>query len=193
MVARISSRRRDRRLADPGTLLATTHEVGGGVRVRMRLARPSDAPRVAEFLDGLSPETLERRFLVSAPGASEPLVRRFTFYDPRERLVVAATSPAGGDGLVGLADLALLSTGLAEVGVVVDDAQQGRGVGRLLTEAVAALARRRGATHLKAVLLEENAPMLALMERLGPTVRTVEDGNSIVYTRLAGGGSAAAA
>ena len=68
--------------------------------------------------------------------------------------------------------------------MVVDDDAQGRGVGKLLTEAVAALARRQGATRLKAELPEDNVPMRRLMERLGPTVQTREDGVATLYTAL---------
>ena len=55
---------------------------------------------------------------------------------------------------------------------------------RLLSEAVASIAMKRGATHLKAQMLEDNAPMRKLFERLGRTVRTVEDGTSTAYVRL---------
>jgi acetyltransferase len=177
-----------RRPADPGTLLATTHTLGDGLRVRLRLTRPTDALRVRDFLERLSPETRRRRFLVAMPEVGDMPVRHFTFYNPRERLVVAATSPVDGrEEIVGLGDIALLSTGLAEIGVVVDDMRQERGIGQLLTRTIAGLALARGATHVKAELLDENAPMLRLMQRLGPTVRTVEDGTSVVYTRLPAG------
>jgi RimJ/RimL family protein N-acetyltransferase len=174
-----------RRRTDPGTLLATTHEVSGGLRVRLRLTRPSDARRVRRFLDGLSAEARRLRFLAATPVVSEGIVRHFTFYNPRERLVVAATAPLGGtEEIVGLADVAHLSTGLAELGVVVDDAHQERGIGTLLAESIASLAAHQGATHLKAELLTKNVPMLRLMERLGPTVRTYETGNAAVYATL---------
>lgn len=173
------------RLIDPGGLLATTHEVGDGLRVRLRLARPSDTGRVRAFLEALSPESRERRFLAAMPVVPEPVVRHFTYFHPRERLVVAATAPIDHtEEIVGLADVALLGTGLAELAVVVDDRRQGQGVGSLLAEAAAALAGRNGATHLKAELLTENTPMLRLMERLGPTLRTQEQGTAVLYTRL---------
>jgi GNAT superfamily N-acetyltransferase len=162
-------------MVDPGALLATTHDAGDGLRVRLRLCRPNDARRVGAFLDGLSPET--RRPVGE--------VRDFTFFNPRERLVVAAAAPVDGtEAIVGLADCTLLATGLARLVVVVDDDAQGRGVGKLLTEAIAALARRQGATHLKAELPEDNAAMLHLMERLGRTVSTIEDGVDTIYTAL---------
>jgi acetyltransferase len=173
------------RYADPGALLATAHELDGGDTVRLRLTRPSDAGRVRDFLERLSPESRRRRFLVPMPTVTDATVRHFTFYDPRERLVLAATLPVdGSEHLVGLADVALLETGLAEIGLVVADDHRGRGLGKLLSGAVATIALRNGATHLKAELLDKNNAMLAIMRRLGSTVTTIEQGNSVVYTKL---------
>jgi GNAT superfamily N-acetyltransferase len=173
------------RLADPGALLATTHELRDGARVRLRLTRPSDAAMVRDFLEELSPATLERRFLVPVPHVPESTVRHFTFFDPRRRVTMAALEPTDrGERIVGLADAAFVGTGLAEIGIVVADDHQGEGLGSLLSEAVASLAIKRGATHLKAQMLHGNAPMLRLFERLGRTVRTVEDGTSTAYVRL---------
>jgi acetyltransferase len=173
------------RLIDHGTLLGTTHELDDGARVRLRLTRPTDAPLVRAFLGGLSPETRTRRFLAPTPEVSDDTVRHFTFYDPRERLMLAATMLVGiEERIVGLADAVFEPTGLAEIGVVVDDAEQGQGLGKLMSEAVASVALQRGATRLKAEMLDGNAPMLRLLERLGRTIRTVEDGRAVAYTRL---------
>jgi hypothetical protein len=38
--------------------------------------------------------------------------------------------------------------------------------------------------RLKAEMLDDNQAMLHLLERLGRTIRTVEDGHSVAYTRL---------
>jgi GNAT superfamily N-acetyltransferase len=166
-------------------MLNASHELADGTRVRLRLTRPTDAGAVAEFLEGLSPETRERRFLAPLPKVSDSTVRHFTFYDPRERMTMAAMMPTDrGERIVGLADAAFLGTGLAEIGIVVADDHQQRGLGSLLSEAVASLAIKRGATHLKAQMLHGNAPMMRLFERLGNTVRTVEDGTSTAYVRL---------
>ena len=173
-------------LADPGALMATTHEVGNGLRVRLRLSRPSDTPRVREFLETLSPETRHKRFFTAMPMVPEHVVRHFTFYNPRERMIVVAAAMIDGqERILGLADVVLLDTGAAELAVVVDDGLQQRGLGKLLTEVIASLAVRQGATHLYAELLDDNTPMRRLMERLGHTVRTVEDGTAQLYTRLA--------
>jgi len=166
-------------------MLATSHQLGDGSHVRLRLTRPTDTPLVSAFLSELSPETRARRFLAPSPDGSEAAVRHFTFYDPRERLVLAATTLAHGrERIVGLADATFLATGLAEIGMVVHDHAQGQGLGKVLSEAVASVALQRGAMRLKAEMLDGNKPMLRLLERLGRTVRTVEDGRAVAYTRL---------
>src|SRR3954447_24617752 len=173
------------RLADPGAMLSGGHTLDDGARVRLRLTRPSDTALGRDVLEGLSSPTRQRRFLVSMPQVSDATVRHFTFYDPRARITFAATMPGDvGEEIVGLADAAFVGTGLAEIGVVVSDEHQHQGLGKLLSEAVASIAIKRGATHLKAQMLAGNAPMLRLFERLGRTVRSVEDGTSTVYVRL---------
>jgi acetyltransferase len=166
-------------------MLGTLHDLGDGLRVGLRLTRPSDAPRVRAFLERLSEGTRLRRFLVARPEIDERTVEHFTFYNPRERLVLAATAPlAGVEEIIGLADVALVETGMAELGIVVDDDYQRRGVGEALIESLAHLAAAHGATHIRAEMLDHNEPMLRLMQGLGRTVETAEDGHRIAYTRL---------
>ena len=85
---------------------------------------------------------------------------------------------------MGLADVALVDTGVGDLGLVVDDEHQHQGVGAALLESLARLSASHGATHLRAEMLDHNEPMLRLMQELGRTVETVEDGHRIVYTRL---------
>jgi len=113
------------------------------------------------------------------------VVRHFTFYEPRERLMLAASALRDGtEAIVGLADVAMLETGVAEIAVVVADECQGKGVGSLLSEAVASLAMRRGASHLKATMAADNHAMLRLMERLGDTVVSREGQTLTAHTHL---------
>jgi hypothetical protein len=112
---------------DPGALLATTHDADG-LRVRLRLARPSDAIRLRGFLESHAPRLASH-------------VRRLTFYDPRQRLVVLATAPLeGSEEIVGLADLRAPQP--RDPVVVVDDRTPSRAVQRLLVQAANALSPR---------------------------------------------------
>jgi GNAT superfamily N-acetyltransferase len=173
------------RLADSGTLLATTHCLDGGLRVRLRLTRPSDAARVRDFLERLSPETRQRRFLSPMPKVPEAVVDHFTYYDPRERRVIAATMPGeGGEEIVGLGDVGFVSTGIAEIGLVVEEEHQSHGIGKLIAEAIASLALSRGATHLKAEMLDSSPVVMKLLGAIGRTVTAVEDGRAVAYAKL---------
>ena len=172
-------------LADAGTLLATTHRLAGGLDVRLRLTRPSDESRVREFLERLAPETRQRRFRTPMPRVTQNVVDHFTFYDPRKRLVVAASGPGiGGEEIVGLADVSFAATGQAEIGLVVDDEHQSRGIGKLLTEAIASLAVGRAATHLKAEMLDSDPAVISLLSDIGRIVRVVENGHAVAYAKL---------
>jgi GNAT superfamily N-acetyltransferase len=175
----------ENRLADSGTLLATIHHLDGGLPVRLRLTRPSDATRVRDFLERLSPETRQRRFLSPMPHVPAGAIDHFTFYDPRERLVLAATCPGeGGEKVIGIGDVGFLSTGIAEMGLVVEEVHQSRGIGKLIAEALASLALSRGATHLKAEMLDSSPAVLKVLGSIGPTISEVEDGRSVAYAKL---------
>src|SRR3954469_10084172 len=113
------------RLMDPGAMLATTHELDEGTRVRLRLARPSDVPMV-------------RAFFGDGPAEADALVRRFPFYDPRERVVLAATMlDAGFERIVALGDAAF--DDLPEV--VGDQEIEDRGLDDLMGDAGASYTR----------------------------------------------------
>jgi hypothetical protein len=122
----------DQQLIDPGAMLASTHELSDGSRVRLRLTRPTDLPRIHDFMDG-----------------AEAHARRLAFYDPRERLAVGATMPGdAGEEIVGIAEVELLDDGAAEIGVFVREDHVESGLTDLLSGASAALSawrRRRAA------------------------------------------------
>ena len=171
----MAQRTPDNRLADSGTLLATIHHLDGGQPVRLRLTRPSDAVRVRDFLERLSP----------MPRVPEAAIGHFTFYDPRERLVIAATAPGtGGEQFIGVGDVSFLDTAIAEIGLVVEEEHQSRGIGKLIAEAIASLALSRGATHLKAKMLDSSPAVLRVLGSIGPTISEVEDGHSVAYAKL---------
>jgi len=171
-------------LEHPAVLLGAVHEIGG-LRVGLRLVRASDGDHVRDFLERLSPETRLRRFGTPVPRVGEALVRHFTLPDGRRRFAVLATAPADRtERVIGIADVALLRSGTAEIAFVVDDDLQGRGVGRVLAGAAASLAVRRGARRLRAEVGGGGPAALALMRRLGPTMSRIEEGSSVAYTTL---------
>ena len=98
-------------------LMTSTHELADGTRVRLRLARPSDMRAIAALTQ------------------SQTLARRYVYYDPRERMVLAAAALGPeGEQIVGLA-----VAGPSDVEVVATRA----GVAALLRKAADTLAIRR--------------------------------------------------
>jgi hypothetical protein len=107
-------------------MLASTHELHDGSRVRLRLTRPTDVGKIESFLG-------------DSVGA-----RRLAFYDPRERLFVAASMPgAGGEEIVGIAEAVLQDGRPAEVGTFLLDELADAGLGELLAGVVASLSASR--------------------------------------------------
>jgi GNAT superfamily N-acetyltransferase len=105
-------------------MLASTHELADGSRVRLRLTRPNDLAKIEAFLPDRE-------------------VRHFAFYDPRERLTLAATMPSdGGEEIAGIAEVPL-GDDAEQDGILVAGNFRGRGLGSLLSEAAASIAARR--------------------------------------------------
>jgi hypothetical protein len=83
-----------------GALSGRSHRLDGGLRVRLRLARPGDRPLVADLLERLGFQPSHSALLD---------VMRF---DPHRRAVVCATALVGGtERVVGFGAVDLQSTG----------------------------------------------------------------------------------
>jgi RimJ/RimL family protein N-acetyltransferase len=135
--------------------------------VLLRDARREDAAAVQEFLSGLSLDSAYRRFFTgigSPPSAA--LVRRLVEADPDNRTVVLAVV---GAEVVGLADTTLVDGGRAvELGVVLADRWQRRGLGWQLCAAALVPALVRGVPVLRAHTLPDNARVARILRRQWP-------------------------
>jgi acetyl coenzyme A synthetase (ADP forming)-like protein len=136
---------------------------GGTVHVRPIAA--TDGDRLREFHAGLSPETIHNRFFSPHPQLSDTEVERFTHVDHQDRVALVATL---GSHIVGVARFdRLADPSAAEAAFVVADEHQGRGVGALLLEHLAAAARERQVTRFEATVLPTNRRMLAVFASAG--------------------------
>jgi GNAT superfamily N-acetyltransferase len=136
-----------------------------GSLARIRAIRSDDTPRLQEFHEGLSEETIYKRFFGTHPHLRPEEAERFTHVDYHDRLALVAEV---GDELVGVARYDRPPGGdQAEVAFVVADHLQGHGVGTLLLEHLAAAARRRGVAAFAAETLGTNHPMQEVFHRAG--------------------------
>ena len=139
----------------------------------LRIIRDDDDARLERLFYRLSPESVYRRFftLYSTPPAGAIDQLAHLDHDTRDAVVAAV-----GDEVVGVARYATVAPGVAEIAVVVEDAWQGRGVGRRLVECVAALARVHGMSELCATVLAENRPAIAMLRAVFPDGVWTPDG-----------------
>jgi len=129
----------------------------GGV-VHVRPIRPDDADRLVALHSRLSERTRYLRYFAPYPQLSERDLHHFTHVDHRDRVALVALL---GDDLIGVGRYDRLGGAAdAEVAFVVDDAHQGRGIGSLLLEHLAAAARERGIQRFVAEVLAENSRMV---------------------------------
>ncbi len=147
----------------------------GGV-VHLRPIRPDDAPAVERFHAGQSAESVYLRFFAPLRRLSTRELERFTRVDHVDRVGLVATL---GEDIVGIGRYDRLPepTGSAEVAFNISDSHQGRGIGSVLLEHLAAAARERGISRFTADVLPQNRKMIAVFGEAGYTVtHRQEDG-----------------
>ena len=136
-----------------------------GGTVHLRPIRPADAPALADFHSRLSPESIYFRFFSPRPTVSPRDLAYFTQVDYERRFALVAE--LGGHVIaIGRFDRRPGSDE-AEVAFVVEDAHQGRGLGSLLLEHLAAVARSKGIHVFVAETLPENRRMLSVFHDAG--------------------------
>jgi acetyl coenzyme A synthetase (ADP forming)-like protein len=152
-----------------------------GGTVHIRPIRPDDTERLRALFHRLSAETVYLRFFtpVSEPTAAQ--LSHLCTVDHSDRVALVATL---GDEIVAVARYdRLRGTDEAEVAFTVQDDQQGRGLGTLLLEHLAAVAREQGIRRFVAEVLPGNRRMLGVFADAGYQVRTDLAGG-VVHVRL---------
>ena len=147
-----------------------------GATMELRPIRPDDARAVRQLLSSLSPDALRFRFFTQRRRFSDEEIERVTVVDYDDRMAFVAFS--GGE-LVGVGgyEREAASRAEAELGFIVHDEHQGRGIGTLLLEHLAAYATTRGIERFIGLTLGDNTKMLTVFDRAGWTVRKFfEDG-----------------
>jgi acetyl coenzyme A synthetase (ADP forming)-like protein len=149
---------------DPSAWVADVVSADGRT-VRIRPIRPDDDERVLRLYERLSPESMYLRFFSPVPAAMAHQTERLTQVDQDQHVAIVAEH---GDDLVAMARYDREPPGdTAEVAFVVDDAHQGRGLGTLLLEHLAAIGRGQGIRRFVATTLPQNRRMLEVFRDAG--------------------------
>jgi acyl-CoA synthetase (NDP forming)/RimJ/RimL family protein N-acetyltransferase len=145
-----------------------------GGTAHLRPIRPDDADRLKRFYSRLSDETIYFRFFSLYRELSAKDIERFTVVDHHDRAALIATI---GDEMIGVVRYERIGPDAAEVAFNIEDAHQGRGVGSIFLEHIAAAARERGISRFVADVLPTNGKMLHVFQDAGYVVeQEFEDG-----------------
>jgi GNAT superfamily N-acetyltransferase len=136
---------------------------------QVAVAGPADSGLISDFIGGLSVRTQFLRFFASVARPSSSLLRALSGGDGRSDVLIA-TDQAGAVVGHGMAVDQATAGGsrVADLGLVVADRWQGRGVGSALLGLLAQRAAGRGASELVMDVLPGNDRMLAMIGRRWP-------------------------
>lgn len=150
-----------------------------GQTVHIRPIRPDDADGLYAMWQRLSPETIRLRFFAPRSMTREG-IEYFTHLDMRDRFALVAEQRGAIIG-VSRFDRLVDDPEAAEFAVLVEDAQQGRGVGTALLRCLLAPAGDRGIARFVGEVLSENRRMLKVMTDAGLSPQVRHDGR-VVHT-----------
>jgi len=132
----------------------------------IRSARPADEAALGGFFAVLSPRSRYLRFF--GPVTPGPALLRRLLGDVED---VDAVVAVRGGLIIGHAMAADLAGRVSDIGVVVADAWQGRGVGAALTRALVTGAQARGLTSMTMDVLPGNHQVIAMICAHWPAAR----------------------
>jgi GNAT superfamily N-acetyltransferase len=147
--------------------------LAGGVRIRLRLIRPDDKDRIREGLMKLSPESRYLRFFTAKVAFTEAELSYLTELDGYDHLAIGAVvldaddregDPVGVARFVRLPD----DPAAAEPAVVVVDAMQNKGIGRVLMQRLVDAALERDVQRFHSEFLADNRAIRELFTSLSP-------------------------
>ena len=147
-----------------------------GGTVHVRPIRADDADALRGLHARLSDESIYLRLFSPVPKVSESQLKGLTTVDYDRQFALVAE--LGGD-VVAVARYASDKNDQAEVAFIVQDDQQGRGLGTILLEHLAGVARERGITRFVAWMLSRNARMLRVFADAGYEVTRSSDGGTV--------------
>ena len=153
-----------------------------GGTVRVRPVNPGDEARVLRLYERLSDDSVYLRFFSPLPRPTAAQLEHLTTIDEQSHMTLAAVL---GDDILAIARYDRVSDDEAEVAFTVADEQQGRGIGTVLLEHLAVVARANGIRSFSADTLSVNQRMLGVFAAAGWTVEHRLDSSGTVHVRFA--------
>ncbi|MDA8418162.1 MAG: GNAT family N-acetyltransferase [Desulfobacteraceae bacterium] len=145
-----------------------------GTEAGLRPILPTDEQGIKELMYSLSQDTLYQRFMNRYQQFGAKQLLDFIYVDHRQNVALVLTIPeARGEEIIAVARYFLdEASNRAEVAFLVRDDWQGRGIGKLLLEALVVISKRSGLRGFTALVLRDNRKMQAVFNHSGLTVKS---------------------
>lgn len=139
-----------------------------GTAVVIRPIRPDDVDALLESFRHLSPQTIYQRFFTNLHELPPEMARSIASTDHVGRLALIAES---GNEVIGVGRYERTNDpGVVELGLVILDEWQNRGLGRILLRETLRAGVRSGIRQFRAEVLAENRRMLHLLATEGEII-----------------------
>src|SRR5579859_4938602 len=159
-------------------MIRTQNDPVTHVPVRIRRACPEDREELGIFFEGLSAQTRYLRFF-AALQVSPAMLRMLAGVGDADVVVATDDCAVVGHGMATY-QVGPDGASVMEIGVVVADAWQGRGVGSALVRALMAAAQSRGASVLAMDVLPGNRKVLGMIASHWPTANLAHSADGVV-------------
>ncbi len=148
-------------------------ELRDGSSIRIRAIGAKDQERLHEHFRGLSQQSIYFRFMGFKRDLSALDLKQLTELDFNDHVGLAATLTENGrERFIGVGRyLRGKDLHRAEVAFAVLDDYQGHGIGTILLEHLALIARENGVTEFEATVLGDNRQMLEVLAHSGFKIR----------------------
>jgi ribosomal protein S18 acetylase RimI-like enzyme len=151
-------------------------EIRGGEQILIRPVRMSDSEALQDLLYRLSVESTYQRFFQYKKAHPDEEIQALVDLDEERNLALVACRQNRSADIVGMVRYDVdPATGLADLGFVVLDEWQGRGIGSALMRRVAEIGKARGLAGFTADVLPTNELMLGVFHQCGLIVNSELD------------------
>jgi GNAT superfamily N-acetyltransferase len=150
-----------------------------GTEIFLRPIKPTDEQPMSQMLYSLSQSSVKTRYMAHTMRFPHRDVQQLTNIDYNKDICIVGTVPGvSGEEIVAIAQYFLdPKTQAAEVAFLVHDEWQSKGMGTLLLDYLAKIAKSRGVKSFYAKVLPSNKAMLSVFYHSGLKINSVFDGD----------------
>jgi acetyltransferase len=162
------------------TKYETVWRLRDGRTVILRPIKPEDEPLWLEMFRNFSEESIRYRFFQIIKDTPHETRVRYTNIDyDREMAIVAELTEEGRKRILGVTRVVIEPDGKSgEIAFIVADPWQGFGLGTKMVDYVLEICKDMKIETVYAIMLSDNRRAIGLMEKMGFTIKYMDDGTA---------------